>query len=237
MAKLPKIFSSIFISFLLIQSTVNSQNKESKNLLSRDSNPQGITLGLNLEGPIGYLFDKDKSAFSMVTHINLSSNWFFRGEAGFENLTFSDEHAEERKYQYQSNGSFVKAGILYDFFNVDEPGNNDNIFIGLSYGFALQEHGSGSYIIENDYWGDYQSSMTNYFLQTHWLELIAGPRTEIMKNLYMGWTLNIRVKVFQDNSKALIPYSIPGYGSGDKNINLGFSYIIEYFIPWNKKRK
>ena len=93
MAKLPKIFSSIFISFLLIQSTVNSQNKESKNLLSRDSNPQGITLGLNLEGPIGYLFDKDKWAFSMVSHINLSSNWFFRGEAGFENLTFSDAHA------------------------------------------------------------------------------------------------------------------------------------------------
>jgi hypothetical protein len=50
----------------------------------------------------------------------------------------------------------------------------------------------------------------------------------------MGWTLNLRIKLFENNSRVLEPYSIPGYGNGDNNINPGFSYVIEYFIPWGK---
>ncbi|MGQ1889429.1 DUF6048 family protein [Thermophagus sp. OGC60D27] len=236
MAKLQRISNYIFISFLLISSAAKGQNKDQSLFPINEKVRRGLTLGVNLEGPIGHLFDNDKSAFSFVTHINLSSNWFFRGEAGFENLTFSESHAKERNYQYQSNGSFLKAGILYDFFNVDERGNNDNIFIGLNYGYALQQHGSNSLTIQNGYWDDYQASMDDYFLQTHWFELLAGPRTELLKNLYMGWTLNIRVKVFQDNSKPLKPYSVPGFGNGNNTINIGFSYLIEYFIPWQSKK-
>ena len=239
MAKLQRISNYIFISFCLVLLPANGQSKADQDLSSlEEKTPKGMTLGVNLEGPVGHLFDNDKSAFSFVTHINLSSNWFFRGEAGFENLSFSENHAEERNYQYQSNGTFLKAGILYDFFNVEERGNNDNIFIGLNYGYALQKHGSQHFLIQNGYWNDYQSSMDDYFLQTHWVELMAGPRTEIFKNLYMGWTLNLRVKMFQNNSNPLKPYSVPGFGNGNNTINLGFSYLIEYFIPWgNKHRK
>jgi len=215
-------------------SLISAQEEQDIKTPAKDVSP-GFTLGLNLEGPVYYFFDTDQVAFSAVTHIELSPDWFFRGEAGFENLTFSTKNRQERNYAYQSNGSFLKGGILYDFFSVDEAGNNDNVFIGLNYGFALQEHGSSRYIIENSYWDNFQGSSNNYVINTHWLEISAGPRTELMKNLYMGWTINLRIKMLQNNNQVLEPYSIPGYGKGDSNVNAGFSYVIEYFFPWGTK--
>jgi hypothetical protein len=229
-----KILSFIFISFLLFPGLLRSQESEREIKSNKAVQVQGITLGINLEGPIGRFFDTDRSAFSAVTHINLSPGWFFRGEAGFENLVFSSENEEERNYSYESNGSFLKAGMLYDFFSVDEKGNNDNILVGLNYGFALQEHRAGDYTIQNGYWEDFHGSESFYVLNTHWLEVSAGPRTELLKNLYMGWTVNLRVKILQNNAEELQPYSVPGFGSGDNTVNVGFSYVIEYMIPWKK---
>jgi hypothetical protein len=233
MGKPFKILSFIFISLFLSGSLLDAQKREEEKL---NKGPLGLTLGVNLEGPIGRFFDSDKSAFSAITHIKFAPDWFFRGEAGFENLTFSSENVQERNYSYESNGSFLKAGILYDFFKVEEKGNNDNIFIGLNYGFALQEHGSNNFIIKNEYWNDYSGSTGKYVISTHWLEVCAGPRTELWKNLYMGWTINLRVKILQGNTDVLDPFSIPGFGNGDNTVNLGFSYVIEYFIPWGKKK-
>ncbi len=232
MGNQPKILSFIFISLFLVPCLVKGQDSKKDSESKRDKQVQGITVGINFEGPIGRFFDTDRSAFSAVTHINVSPGLFFRGEAGFENLVFSAENEEDRNYSYESNGSFLKAGMLYDFFSVDEKGNNDNIFVGLNYGFALQEHRAGNYIIPNGYWADYHGSESAYFLNTHWLEVFAGPRTELLKNLYMGWTVNLRVKVLQNNPEVLQPYSIPGFGSGDNTVNVGFSYVIEYMIPW-----
>lgn len=229
-----QILSFIFISLFLFPALVIGQRSEKADDLFEEEQVQGITLGINLEGPIGRIFDADRSAFSAVTHVNLSPGWFFRGEAGFENLVFSDANAAKRNYRYESNGSFLKAGLFYDFFSVDEVGNNDNIFVGLNYGFALQEHRSGNYTIKNDYWGDFHGSESPYLLNTHWIEVAAGPRTELFNNLYMGWTVNLRVKILQDNGRELQPYSIPGFGNGDNTVNVGFSYVIEYMIPWKK---
>lgn len=234
MVKVPKILRYIFISLFLPVALLNAQEERNAKEPADVVTP-GFTLGLNLEGPVYYFFDRDKVAFSAVTHIELAPNWFFRGEAGFENLTFSAENIEKRNYAYQSNGSFFKAGILYDFFNIEEAGNNDNVFVGLNYGFALQEHGASRFTIENSYWDNYQGSLNKYVIGTHWLEISAGPRTELVKNLYMGWTINLRIKMLQNNRQVLEPYSIPGYGKGDSNLNAGFSYVIEYFFPWGER--
>jgi len=231
MEKVWKILSYISISLFLFALPVTAQEKM---VLpgEKDEEPVGFTVGFNLEGPTRKIFEPDQSAFSAVTHINLSPDWFFRGEAGFENLSFSSANRVDRNYAYESNGSFVKAGILYDFFDVKEAGNRDNIFVGLHYGFAIQEHGSRRFVIQNGYWDDFHGSVSNYVMNTHWAEISAGPRTELLKNFYMGWTINLRMNMWRDNQEVLVPYSVPGFGRGDNNVNVGFSYVIEYFIPW-----
>jgi hypothetical protein len=233
MEKVQKILSFIFISIWILGGSLAAQKKVQP---TKDAKKTGFALGVNLEGPIQKFFDRDKVAFSVIGHLSLGPQIFFVGEAGFENLTFSDEHALDRHYTYESNGSFIRAGLLYDIFSVEEKGNNDNIFFGLHYGFALQEHASQSYNIENEYWGGTDGSLGKYVLNTHWLEISAGPRSELLKNFYMGWSINLRIKMFQDNQEVLVPYSIPGFGNGDNRVNVGFSYVLEYMIPWNKKR-
>ncbi len=231
MEKVCKISSFIFISFWFFAGLLNAQSLINAGAKQQKS---GLSLGINLSGPIQGLFDNDKTAFSAVTILSLSSKYYFIGEAGFENLTFSDRNATKRHYAYESNGTFIRAGLLYDIFSVDEAGNNDNIFLGIHYGFALQEHSSSSFSIQNDYWGGHDGSLNKYVLTTHWVEISAGPRTELFKNFFMGWSVNLRFKMFQGNNEVLEPYSIPGFGNGDNQVNLGFSYVLEYMIPWKK---
>ncbi len=231
MEKVSKISSFIFISIWFFAGSLNAQSLIDPGVKRQKT---GFSLGINLDGPVQRFFDGDKTAFSVVGHLSLSQKYYFMGEAGFENLTFSDKNAEERNYAYESNGSFLRAGLLYDIFSVDEAGNNDNIFLGIHYGFALQEHSSSSFNIQNDYWGGHDGSLGDYVLNTHWVEISAGPRTELFKNFFMGWSINLRIKMFQDNKEVLAPYSIPGFGNGDNQVNLGFSYVLEYMIPWKR---
>ena len=103
MEKASKILSYIFISAFFFTGPLASQ----ENLplpAGAVEKPEGFTIGLNLEGPIGKFFEPDQSAYSAVTHIKLAPDWFFRGEAGFENLSFASANRADRNYAYESKG-------------------------------------------------------------------------------------------------------------------------------------
>ncbi|MCA1744256.1 MAG: DUF6048 family protein [Bacteroidales bacterium] len=191
--------------------------------------PRGFTLGVNLAGPINKLFDNDRTGISFFTRISIKEDLFFIGEAGFENVNF-----EKSAYHYDSNGTFVRLGAELDMLPKKEEGSFDNLLIGLQYGFALQEQVASHFLVENGYWDDYTGRMGANTINTHWIELSAGPRAELFKNFYLSWNLHIRVKVADNNTSLLEPYIVPGFGSGDNRLNAGFSYTLEYMIPWNR---
>ncbi|MDG5799307.1 DUF6048 family protein [Marinilabiliaceae bacterium ANBcel2] len=189
---------------------------------------EGFTLGVNLEGPINTISDNKQTSISFNTRINISEYIFFHGEIGFQNVNF-----EKSEYHYDSNGTFIKAGFENDILKKRERGLNDNLLIGIHYGYAFQQHGASHINFENEYWGDYSSSLSTYSLDTHWIELSFGPRIEIVKNFYIGWHLHLKATIFTNNRYDLNPYFIPGYGNGDSSVNAGFSYKLEYMIPWS----
>ncbi len=53
MVNQPKILSFIFISLFLIPGLLKSQESENRTETNQKIQVQGITLGVNLEGPIG----------------------------------------------------------------------------------------------------------------------------------------------------------------------------------------
>ncbi|GAO29310.1 DUF6048 family protein [Geofilum rubicundum] len=191
--------------------------------------PRGFTLGVNLAGPINKLFDTDRTGISFLTRINLKEDLFFIGEAGFENVNF-----EKTAYHYDSNGTFIRVGAEMDVLPKKEEGSKDNLLVGLQYGFALQEQGSSYFLVENGYWEDYTGRMGSNTINTHWIELSGGPRAELFKNFYMSWNLHIRVSVASNNASLMEPYIVPGFGNGDSRLNAGFSYVLEYMIPWTR---
>lgn len=175
---------------------------------------------------------------------NFMERMFIVGQIGYENVRFENDLHEDpsdgfvdKPYSYRSNGFYGRIGVDYDVFIVDEPGNNDNVLFGLSYGYAFQNHESPSVIIRDDYWGHYETSFPKYGVSTHWLEFTFGLRTQIVNNFYMSWFIRVKGKLATNNSDLLVPYRVPGYGKGSNPVNLGFSYKLEYLIPWGNKGK
>jgi hypothetical protein len=191
--------------------------------------PQGITLGVNLAGPINKAFDNDRTGLSFISRVNIAKDYFLIGEVGYENISFKREHAN-----YTSNGTFLKVGAEIDVMKKKEEWSNDNLMLGLHYGIGVQEHGASQFVIKNGYWNDYEGRVPSYFISTQWLEFSIGPRTEVFKNFYMAWNIHLRLAVLRDNSADLKPYIIPGFGNGDNRFNAAFSYTLEYMIPWKK---
>ncbi len=243
----------IFTSFLILGCTIlihaqnyqeqdrssqgnqNNQNQEEtprqkKEKLPYPKKERGTSIGIDISRFFIPVLDNDRYAFEANIKTNFKKRAFLVGSLGYENVSFDD-----KSYQYKSDGMYARVGIDYDIFIVDEPNNNDNILFGLRYGFAIQDHGSDQFTISNEYWGDYTGSVSSYTLNSHWIELVGGLRTEVLNNLYFNFYASLRFKLSSNNSEVLEAYRIPGYGRGSKGVNLGFTYIIEYQIPWGNK--
>ncbi len=217
------------------QGNQNNENQEEaprkkKEKLPYPNKERGTSIGIDVSRFLVPVLDNDRYAFEANIKTNFKKRAFLVGSLGFENASFDD-----KSYEYKSNGMYARVGIDYDIFIVDEANNNDNILFGLRYGFAVQDHGSDQYTISDDVWGDYTSSVSSYTVNSHWLEFVGGIRTEVLNNLYFNFYARLKFKLTSNNSEVLEAYRIPGYGRGSKGINLGFSYIIEYQIPWGNK--
>jgi len=230
--KILRMLRYLFINILLIGITFSSfgQQKSKANFVGeKEFVPIGFTLGVNLATPLNSFVDNSRSGVSFLTRINLFEDWFFNGEVGYENVS-----SDTNVLNYQSNGTFLKVGGEKNILS-KKKSLTDNIFIGVQYGLAIQDQKASSILIENGYWGDYRGSVNSEVVHTHWLEISAGPRVELLRNIYFGWKVHIRAAVYTGGSDMLKPYAVPGYGNGDRKVNGGLSYTIEYMIPWKKK--
>lgn len=213
----------INIALLWLIASLNAQEARQVN--------SAFAVGVDLSPFITKIFDGERAGFAFSGRYTLKEKWFIAGEAGYENTSF-----DKREFDYKSNGSFIRLGVDYNIFEVDEIGNNDNILFGLRYGYGWQEHSNTRFTIIDGYWGDYQSLMGTSQVNSHWVELVAGVRSEIFKNFYMGWSLRLRHLISSNYDGALAPYTVPGYGKYDNKTNLGFTYTLEYQIPFSVNR-
>lgn len=227
MVKVLKMLRYIFISIFIVNLVPLMGQEKSSNW----EPAQGFTLGVNLAGPVNSFFNDETSGISFVSRMSIKKQLLFMAEAGYEKTSF-----EKSNYHYNSDGTFLKVGIEYDAFKEKEVGRNDNLLFGLHYGFAFQEQSCPQYVIENGYWGNYTGSLGSSSVNTHWIEVSAGPRMELFKNFYMAWAFRVRIALLRDYPNELSPYQVPGFGNGDNMVNLGFSYTVEYMIPWKKAK-
>ena len=188
---------------------------------------KGFTIGVNLVEPFTAIFNNERSGASFLSRVSFKNDIYFFGEVGFENISFKKE-----RYNYDSNGSFFKIGAEKDMLKKKDAGKNDNLLIGLKYGYAFQEQGVSNLFITNGYWDDYYGRFRTYTVNSHWLELSFGPRMEMFKNFFVGWGFHIRATFYRNNPDIVDPYIIPGYGNGINKINGAFSFNVEYLIPW-----
>ncbi|MBN2742736.1 MAG: hypothetical protein JXR39_02475 [Marinilabiliaceae bacterium] len=237
------MFRFIFINLLLALPLVPTMGQQSDSIPGRRA--QSIAVGIDLAPFIIRTYDDSRTGLCVSGRYGLRDKIFGVAELGYENVDFSNNQTVTKnetdltayQYAHTSNGSFLRAGLDFNFFKpYDEPYNKDFVGVGFRYGYAYQEQQSPAFIIGNGYWNDYSGGGGSSSVNSHWIEVVFALRTELFRNFYAGWSMRGKMLVHSGHTGVMEPYAIPGYGKNNGNLTVGFTYSLEYQIPFGKRQ-
>jgi len=132
--------------------------------------------------------------------------------------------------------------INYNIFKNIQDLENE-IYIGFRFGSAQFDHQINSFTIYNtdQYWSqnNIKNPISHDNLIASWLEFIVGFNAQVVKNLYMGLNLKVNRLLSQKTPNNFNNLYIPGFNKvlENNNVGVGFSYTIQYQIPFFRKVK
>jgi hypothetical protein len=190
--------------------------------------PLKIKVGVEVSGPAAYI--SDKNILNTEAYISTDINEKFAAvlAAGFLKYKYS-----QYNYDYQNKGAFVRAGVDINLLKPEKSLGKYWVGIGLRYGLSMFNSEVPSYKHDN-YWGPASSSIAPHTYWGHFIEASPGVRTEIFKNVSIGWTLSLRMLLYTGTGKDLKPIYFPGFGNATKTISTGLNYFIVWNIPYKK---
>lgn len=76
-------------------------------------------------------------------------------------------------------------------------------------------------------------------LSSGWIEIILGVKTEVLNNLFLGFNLQIKGRIYETNINNFENIYIPGFGRtyDSGKFGMGFGYSISYLVPMYRKAK
>jgi len=137
-------------------------------------------------------------------------------------------------FDYSSSGYYAKIGADYNFLQqrLTSVAEYDMIYGGLRFAGAQYSHQASDVMIQDDFWGNYTiQGRPKYTMNAYWTELVAGLRVEALKNLFLGWSIRAQLMLYKQKDSQLDTRMIPGFGKGEQNTSLSFTYSISYRIP------
>jgi hypothetical protein len=196
----------------------------------------GVRVGADLYKLARTFYDKDYQGLELVGDYRLTKRYFLAGELGNENITTKDD-----QINFTTKGTYFKVGFDY---NAHENWLDlENIIsIGLRYGVSTFSQEVNSYEIynPNPYFGevpDTQSGQTFDGLSAQWIEVVAGIKTRVFNNFFVGFTLRANKLVSNQKPGSFDNLYIPGFNrTYDGDFGVGFNYTLTYFIPIYKKK-
>jgi len=132
---------------------------------------------------------------------------------------------------FTTNAPFGRIGVDFNILKKkkDSKPTNNMFLVGLRVGMSNFKYKITNVTISNDYWGgnevvDYSNIPATTKV---WWEITAGVRVEVIKNIYMGWTVRTKNLLTQDTEGQVAPWYIPGFGISASG-NWGLNYAIGY---------
>ena len=195
----------------------------------------GIRAGIDLYKPIRSLIDNDYRGFEIMGDIRVYKRFYLAVEMGIEQKTTYDDQITS-----QGAGTYFKGGFDYNAHN--NWGNlNNMIFGGLRYGISTfnQELLSYSIAMSHPVFGEDIRWVNQEFsgLSAHWLEAVTGVKTEVLNNLYLSITFQLKWRLGETQPENFENLFIPGFGRTYENSKFGaeIRYGISYLIPVIKR--
>lgn len=195
----------------------------------------GLRAGIDLASLIRTGLDEEYTGFQVLADYRLSNRLYIAGEIGNESLDRTSESVD-----YETSGSFVKAGVDYNFY--ENWLDMDNMIYGgarIGYATMTQTLNRYDYNIDNNYFPVNTNIVDREFsgLNMVWLEIQLGIKVEVLNNLYLTANFQLKRSITQKTPDNFDNLFVPGYGRtfDTGSIGVGYSYGIMYRIPFFKK--
>ena len=92
----------------------------------------------------------------------------------------------------------------------------------------------------NPYFGEIPDTLSGQSfsgLSAQWIEVVAGVKTRVINNFFVGFSLRANRLVTNQKPGGFDNLYIPGFNrTYDGNFGVGFNYTLTYFIPIYKKK-
>lgn len=232
-----KYMSKFIFSILLILTSllVNGQT------IKTDSIPPkiekyGVRFGADISKLIQSFYDKNYTGIEFVGDYRLTKNYYLAGELGNENTT-----VEDNRLSFTTQGTYLKVGFDYNSYE-NWLDMRNMLYIGMRYGASTFSQTLNSYNIYNT---------SNYFpeaptvisgekfngLTSQWIEVVFGLKAEVLKNIYLGFSVRMNRLLTNTKPDNFDNLYIPGFNrtyNGD--FGIGFNYSVSYFLPLYKTK-
>ncbi|MDT0646561.1 DUF6048 family protein [Zunongwangia sp. F260] len=231
----PTYLSIISIILLLSFNKATAQTEQPQDSIEFEQK-YGLRVGVDLSKLLRTAFQEDYRGFELVGDYRVYDSFYAAAEIGNEQITF-----DEGLIRATSSGSYAKIGADYNAYNNWQDMQN-SIFVGIRYGFATFSQELEEYTIY---------TTTPYFdpdtrtpengettgLTANWIELMAGIKVEVLKNLFLSANVQLKRRIGQNTPSGFDNLSIPGFNRtyDDSQFGVGYAYTISYLLPLYKK--
>ena len=234
MRHISKYTFSICLVLLSFIGNAQGQTETKKDSIPVKKERYGLRLGVDLFKLTRSFYETDYRGLELVGDYRLTRRHYLAAEIGNENKTVDDDQVN-----FTTKGSYIKAG--FDYNSYENWLDMENIIsVGLRYGVSSFSQTLNSYQVynPNPYFGEEPVVIDGRKfdgLSAQWIEVVAGMKTKVFDNVFVGFSVRINRLVTQKLPSDFDNLYIPGFNrtyNGD--FGVGFNYTVSYFIPLYK---
>ncbi len=217
------------ISFVLLLnvSNVGAQEKKTEEKETKPALLNGLTVQVDIAS-LAYNLISNGGTYSSEASVqaDLKHKYFPIVEVGFGGA----DKVTADNIGFKTNGLFGRVGVDLNLLKQKEGAKpTNNLFLaGVRLGFTSFLYDISNVTISDNYWGT--TEVLNYEKQSAtkiWYEIVAGVKVEVIKNIYMGWTIRTKNLLNKNAEGEVSPWYVPGFGVNTSS-TWGFSYSIGY---------
>ena len=223
------------IALILLSFLVNAQQKKTDSIPPKIEK-FGIRFGADIFKLTRSFYDKNYKGIEFVGDYRLTKNYYLAAELGNENKTTEDD-----RLNTTAKGTYIKVGFDYNSYE-NWLDMRNMVFIGLRYGASTFSQQLNSYKLYNTstYFPEAPTVVSGEKfngLSAQWFEVVVGMKAEVLKNIYVGFSVRMNKILSNTKPENFDNLYIPGFNrtyNGD--FGVGFNYTVSYFLPLYKTK-
>lgn len=177
----------------------------------------------------------------ILTGSDRFDGWELNADADFGRFYLAGDYGYEARNEvmanggdYTNNGNYWRAGLDVNILKKDPDRNM--LFFGLRYARSSFSD-RASLTVEDPYFGTQQYDLANPAVTASWVEMVAGLRVKVWRELWMGFTSRLKLGLSVRGNGDLASYNVPGYGNVTDGSTWGFNYQLFWRFPFERKKK